>query len=120
MDVNRDEYFQECFRVDHECWLTGASSCDDHEKLKNNSNIAMTRDRHSKHWATRPSQGHTTITRRRGESRGNDRANQIHTCSSLYHTADNSGCVILTRLRPAFSVNSYFNVYEENISQSTH
>ena len=66
MDVNRDEYFQECSRVDHECWSTGTRYCDDHEKLNNNSNIAMTRDIHSKHWATRPS---------RGESSGNDRAN---------------------------------------------
>ena len=79
MDVNRDEYLQECFRVDHECWPTGTMGtrcCD-----------TGPRDHHK---ATRPS---------RGESRGNDRAKQIHSCSSLYHTADNSGCVILTRLR---------------------
>ena len=64
MDVNRDEYLQECFRVDRECWPTGTRCCDDHEKLNNNSNIATTRDSRSKHWATRPSQGHATITRR--------------------------------------------------------
>ena len=61
MDVNRDDYFQECFSVHHECCSTETSFCDDHEKLKNNvnSNIAMTRDIHSKHETiTRPHDHH--------------------------------------------------------------
>ena len=48
MDVNRDDYFQECFSVHHECWSTETCSRDDYEKLNNNSSIAMTRDIHSK------------------------------------------------------------------------